>query len=195
MNKARKLRKMSASERREPRGLHGEFGKGRNMSGRPKKCAGSYSGRRDERGFTLLELLIVVTIIGLLASIAIPAYSQYRERAFVASVASNLRNFGLAFDAYAIENGQYPNDSHIVLPPGAGMEQVIDVNLWLATTPVGGNYNWEGPDGYPYAGISLVGVPDSEPMVSLDKMLDDGILATGRFRLTPNGRYTYILEE
>ncbi len=151
---------------------------------------------KAQTGFTLIELLIVVGIIGALAAIAIPAFASYRDRAQVANLASDLRNFGTAFHSYAAEHGEFPNDSHIVLPPGAGMEEVIDVNLWLSTTPLGGNYNWEGPDNYPYAGIALLGVTASVSTVqSLDRILDDGNLATGTFRQTPNGRYTYILEE
>ncbi len=151
---------------------------------------------KGETGFTLLELLVVVAIIGVLATIAIPAYSGFRERASVVDLASNLKNFGTAFNSYLAEHGTYPNDSHIILPPGAGMEKLISQDLWLAETPLGGHYNWEGPDNYPYAGIALLGVTASVAQVqSLDAILDNGDLATGKFRLTPNGRYTFILEE
>jgi len=43
-------------------------------------------------GFTLIELLIVIVIIGILASIALPKFSKTRERAYLNSVASDLRN-------------------------------------------------------------------------------------------------------
>lgn len=47
---------------------------------------------RDERGFTLVELLIVVAIIAILAAIAIPQYSKYRKNAAIASVQSDAKN-------------------------------------------------------------------------------------------------------
>lgn len=47
---------------------------------------------RDQRGFTLVELLIVVAIIAILAAIAIPQYQKYRKNAAVASLQSDAKN-------------------------------------------------------------------------------------------------------
>ena len=51
-------------------------------------------------GFTLIELLIVVVIIGILAAIAIPKFSSTREKAFMASLKSDLRNLATLQDIY-----------------------------------------------------------------------------------------------
>jgi prepilin-type N-terminal cleavage/methylation domain-containing protein len=61
------------------------------------------STRRD--GFTLIELLIVVVIIGILAAIAIPKFSSTREKAFLASMKSDLRNLATLQDIY--HNGSF----------------------------------------------------------------------------------------
>ena len=67
---------------------------------------------------------------------------------------------------------------------------------WYDPTMLGGNFNWEGPDYYPYAGISIVGATASEHDITIfDKILDDGDLSSGKFRLTSNGRHTYIIDE
>jgi type IV pilus assembly protein PilA len=150
----------------------------------------------NSRGFTLLELMIVIAIIGILAAIAIPNFISYRKKAKIASVASDMKNFELGFYAYAIDNGDWPNDSHIVLPDLPLMASYISPAVWGKTTPLGGTYNWEGPDSYPYAGISIFEVTAPvEDLRILDSMLDDGDLSQGSFRQTPNGRYTYIIDE
>lgn len=55
---------------------------------------------RNTKGFTLIELLIVVVIIGILAAIAIPKFSATREKAFISSMKSDLRNLQSAQEIY-----------------------------------------------------------------------------------------------
>lgn len=64
---------------------------------------------KNQKGFTLIELLIVVAIIGILAAIAIPQFSAYRQRAFDSSAEADLRNFKTAIEAaYTENNYEYP---------------------------------------------------------------------------------------
>ena len=58
----------------------------------------------NKKGFTLIELLIVVVIIGILAAIAIPKFANTKEKAYVASMKSDLRNLITAQEAYFADN-------------------------------------------------------------------------------------------
>ena len=58
----------------------------------------------NKKGFTLIELLIVVVIIGILAAIAIPKFANTKEKAYVASMKSDLRNLITAQEAYFSDN-------------------------------------------------------------------------------------------
>lgn len=60
------------------------------------------------KGFTLIELLIVVAVIGILASIAIPAFSAYRVRAFNSSAVADLHGIKTGLETYYTEFSHYP---------------------------------------------------------------------------------------
>jgi prepilin-type N-terminal cleavage/methylation domain-containing protein len=60
---------------------------------------------RNKKGFTLIELLIVVVIIGILAAIAIPKFGNTKEKAYLASMKSDLRNLATYEESYAADSG------------------------------------------------------------------------------------------
>ena len=65
----------------------------------------------NRRGFTLIELLIVVVIIGILAAIAIPKFANTKEKAYIASMKSDLRNILTAQENYFADNLTYTSST------------------------------------------------------------------------------------
>lgn len=64
--------------------------------------------KKDQKGFTLIELMIVIAIIGILAAIAIPQFSEYRKRGYNATANSDIKNLYTAAQAYFSD---FPNGS------------------------------------------------------------------------------------
>ncbi len=73
----------------------------------------------NERGFTLLELLIVVAIIGIIAAIAIPNLLNAMDRGKQKRTMADLRSIATAIETYAVENSFYPTASSPVSLAGA----------------------------------------------------------------------------
>jgi len=73
---------------------------------------------KNRKGFTLVELMVVVVIIGVLASIAVPVYNNATQRAERSAVEANLRTIDGAIMQYQAINGTNPSDINALVTGG-----------------------------------------------------------------------------
>jgi prepilin-type N-terminal cleavage/methylation domain-containing protein len=64
--------------------------------------------RGHDRGYTVIELLVVISIIGILASVVLFALSKSKDSAKSSAVTANVKNYNLALQNYFSDNGTYP---------------------------------------------------------------------------------------
>ncbi|NLY68469.1 MAG: prepilin-type N-terminal cleavage/methylation domain-containing protein [Clostridiales bacterium] len=72
--------------------------------------------RKNKKGFTLVELMIVVIIIGILTAIAIPVYNSVTANAKINSALANQRSIDSAIQMYYAKNSKYPDNINALVP-------------------------------------------------------------------------------
>lgn len=85
---------------------------------------------RRQRGFTLIEMMLVVVILGIVAAIVVPKFTGRTEQARQTAAESQIANFATALDAFEVDNGFYPK----------GKNGLMD----LVQAPRNAS-NWKGP--------------------------------------------------
>ena len=152
----------------------------------------------DKHGFTLVEVLVVVMILGVLATIVVPAYSGLSDDAAKNTFVTDMRSFITAAEYYRTKTGNYPEAASAGESP-PGWSDYVTARKWTRITPIGGLWDIER-DSYGAAlGVYFMTgqgqIRNDEYMQDIDALLDDGNLATGRFRKLDTNRYYYILAD
>ena len=97
---------------------------------RPRKEKRHLSGQQSMQGFTLIELIVVVLILGLLAGLVVPRLFRHVTQAKITVAKAQISAFQTALGAYKLDTGNFPNTDQ-------GLQA-------LRTLPPGVN-NWNGP--------------------------------------------------
>ncbi|WPJ95263.1 type II secretion system protein [Coraliomargarita algicola] len=154
-----------------------------------------------KQGFTLVELAISTSIIGLLAAVSLPAFQRSRDNVRIGALEHDLRLYEQEFDTFELDYGSYPS-SHATA--GAHPEGMIDrmSEAWKLPSPIGGTYRWiyttEAKPSDRSAYIEIVHNDQSpiaiDPvrLIDIDEHIDDGDPSTGRLRLSGENLRYYI---
>lgn len=148
-------------------------------------------------GFTLVEILIVVVILGILAAIVIPSFASATDDTRKSAFVKDLRTFEQALVLYEMDHDAFPPDGGSGTVP-AGLEPYVKVGKWEAGTPIGGVWDNETDDvvtagmGVHFDGTGLT--RDTTFMTTIDELLDDGDISTGSFRQFGD-RYYRVLRD
>lgn len=84
----------------------------------------------DERGFTLIEMLVVITIIGMIMGLIGPRVLNYMSESKVKTARIQIQSFGSALDLFYLDAGRYPSTAE---------------GLAALVRPTGGAAGWAGP--------------------------------------------------
>ncbi len=105
---------------------------------------------KNQAGFTLVELIVVVIIIGLLAGLVVPQFIKQEEKATAKAAKAQIELFGTALDTFRLDVGRYPNSQEGL---GALMQKPGGVDRWdgpylrkdLPPDPWGKPYVYKSP--------------------------------------------------
>lgn len=147
-------------------------------------------------GFTLMEILIVVVILGILAAIVIPSFASATEDTRKAAFAQDLRSFENGILRFEAQNNAFPPDGGSGSVP-MGLEDYVNVPKWEGGSPIGGVWDNEFEDLLTVGmGVHFNGTGqtrDSDYMADIDLMIDDGDVTTGSFRQYGDRYYRVIV--
>lgn len=147
---------------------------------------------RPGNGFTLVEVMIAVVIIGLLSAIAVPSFRKIQLNANSARVINDLRVFSGNFQQYNLAHGYWPEAQPAgTLPPE--MDGYINRSSFEGTNALRSYWKWEVFDDV--VGIGMTPPASVLPILQLvDERFDDGSLTSGRLRIQ-SGSYAEVEEQ
>lgn len=136
---------------------------------------------KHPRGFSIIELMVVVTVIGILALLAVPGILIAADRAEATAAANDIRVMSNAIEFYSTAEGAYPSAMTYKQMPEA-------IAGYLPSTWKDGTYSWFYVNNSNYTYLYVYNLDFTpEQAVRLDTIIDDGNIGTGKMQMAFNG--------
>lgn len=174
------------------------------MNMRPRNSRGE-GVQRDSRGFTILELAVVLAIMGIVTAIALPAFERMQRNSRLSALGNDLRVLAGAFQHYNAATGGWPPLSIEVGGAPAGMQDYLRDTNWTRQTAFGGGYVWERDvthNGRKVRAAIALQSTETSPvrmtaaeLVHFDAQFDDGNPATGYIQTGYLDLPLYVIED
>jgi len=158
--------------------------------------------KRNQSGFSILELAIVVSIISIMAAMAVPTFQNILNQARLNNLANDLRVHSYAINNHAMQVGRYPDSHQTKGSYIMGMEDILSPR-WVDRSPVGGYFTWvynQPNSSQPEEGFLQVVAGSQSPfnisheeIIKLDRKIDDGDAADGRLQVIPPSKIRYYV--
>lgn len=138
-------------------------------------------------GFTLVEVLIVVVVLGILAAIVVPSFADASDNAQAARITQDLRMVQQGLEMYALRwNALPPSSAGPGQPPaGVPLDRFVRPEFWRSS-PLEGVWTWNNDPGNRNVCLGNVAnnpSPITNPvLLDVDRVIDDRNLASGRLR-------------
>ena len=157
--------------------------------------------RTSRIGFTLLEIVIVIVVIGILASMVIPRFANAQSDVRVASAGEDILGMVKALETYNANNGYWPAETAVGVVPPEITANFKGGNPFAKPCPIGSVYDYNNSVTSSGRTVSISLQPSSASpaptitdALALDSFLDDGVLNSGRFQTSGNG-YAYRISQ